>query len=400
MQRDRELEKFSAYNLTFLWYDNKGISKESCFILQKWGIKMNHEVSKTNQIFLITVLVSLTASFLPISVLFPDYTSRLLFSELILVAPGATYLLAGNRSYAKAVRLKPLRIGTILWLILFTVCIMPVMGMVNAISMLFVENSTSTMMGEIVTGNSYFISMILIALLPCIFEESVYRGMFYNEYRKVSPIRGMLLSALLFGLMHGNLNQFSYAFFMGIVFAVAIEATDSILASMIMHFLINGFSTTMMFVMGMLDDHLLQEATDMTSSAETLGSVIGLYLPIALVGLVFAIIVLRVMAAGEGRLEYIDSLLHLSRKKNINKTKAEKKNIESEFFTEENGIAVQMENIAENLKRADIEEENKDTQRDSPILEKNILVRQRLFTAPLIAGIILCTILMILNEVL
>ena len=50
---------------------------------------MNYEVSKANQIFLITVLVSLTASFLPISVLFPDYTSRLLFSQLILVAPGA-----------------------------------------------------------------------------------------------------------------------------------------------------------------------------------------------------------------------------------------------------------------------------------------------------------------------
>lgn len=357
---------------------------------------MNYEVSKANQIFLITVLVSLTASFLPISVLFPDYTSRLLFSQLILVAPGATYLLAGNRSYAKAVRLKPLRVGTILWLILFTVCIMPVMGMINAISMLFVENSTSTMMGEVITGNSYFISIILIALLPCIFEESVYRGMFYNEYRKVSPIRGMLLSALLFGLMHGNLNQFSYAFFMGLVFAVAIEATDSILASMVMHFLINGFSTTMMFIMEIIDDQLLQEASDITSNTETLGSVIRFYLPITLVGLVFAIIVLRVMAAGEGRLAYIDSLLHIPRKKSMNKTKAEN-NIKNNFYTEEKDVIMQMENITENtLER----EDNKEVQKENDTLSGKNAVKQRLFTTPLIAGIILCTILMILNEVL
>ena len=39
-----------------------------------------------------------------------------------------------------------------------------------------------------------------------------------------------------------NVNQFIYAFFMGVIFALIIEATDTILASVIVHFTINGSS--------------------------------------------------------------------------------------------------------------------------------------------------------------
>ena len=54
---------------------------------------MQSNIAKTNQIFLITILVSLCASFLPISRWFPDYAGKILFSEVVLAAPGAVYLL-------------------------------------------------------------------------------------------------------------------------------------------------------------------------------------------------------------------------------------------------------------------------------------------------------------------
>lgn len=315
---------------------------------------MQSNIAKTNQIFLITILVSLCASFLPISRWFPDYAGKILFSEVVLAAPGAVYLLAGHRSYAQAVRLKRIRPSTIVWLVLFTVCISPLMGMVNAISMLFVENSTTAAMNEVVTGHSYVFSMVLIAFIPCVFEESVYRGIFYNEYRKVSPIRGMLLSALLFGLMHGNLNQFSYAFLMGIIFALVIEATDSILASMIMHFLINGFSTTVMMLLSKWDENAMQEALGAVENQNTLGSVIRSSLPMAVIGTIFAVVVYRLIAANEGRLQDVDAMFGIGKNKN---------------------------------------EQTRELQAPASA------PKTRLFTVPLAVGVIMCTALMILNEI-
>ncbi|MDE7297686.1 MAG: CPBP family intramembrane metalloprotease [Lachnospiraceae bacterium] len=364
---------------------------------------MNQKIYKTNQIFLITVLMSIAASMLPIYRLFPSYTARLLFSQIILAAPGTVYLLAGHRNYAEAVRLKRLRLGTVLWLVLFTVCVMPFMGMVNAISMLFVENVTSSAMNNIVSGNSYLLSMLLIALLPCVLEESVYRGLFYNEYRKVSPLRGMLLSALLFGLMHGNLNQFSYAFLMGITFAFVIEATDSILASMIMHFLINGFSTTMMALMSKLDDGLVQEAVDAVGDTETLAGVIRSYLPFAVIGLLCSLVVYRLIAASEGRLEYVNALFRLP--------KASRRRVEREALREIRRLHRGGETAEQNGET--LEQDGEAAERDGQALnernrEKHLEYagsrrsgeRTRLITIPLIVGMALCAVVMILNEVL
>ena len=49
----------------------------------------------------------------------------------------------------------------------------------------------------------------------------------------------MATAVLIFGLMHLNFNQFSYGFALGVIFAAVVEASGSIYASMVIHFLIN-----------------------------------------------------------------------------------------------------------------------------------------------------------------
>lgn len=41
--------------------------------------------------------------------------------------------------------------------------------------------------------------------------------------------------------MHMNFNQMAYAVVIGLIFGFVVEATGSIIPTMIMHFLINGF---------------------------------------------------------------------------------------------------------------------------------------------------------------
>ena len=50
-----------------------------------------------------------------------------------------------------------------------------------------------------------------------------------------------LMSGLLFGCFHLNINQALYAFVMGIVFAYMVEATGSLWSSVIAHFAVNTY---------------------------------------------------------------------------------------------------------------------------------------------------------------
>lgn len=89
-----------------------------------------------------------------------------------------------------------------------------------------------------VSGN-IFVVILIHAVLPAILEEALFRYIpiaFIAPYTKRGAV---LISALFFGLVHCNLYQLPYAFFAGVIFALSDIAFDSILPSVILHFLNN-----------------------------------------------------------------------------------------------------------------------------------------------------------------
>jgi len=141
-----------------------------------------------------------------------------------------------------------MRVSDMLLALLFGILINPVMTLINALSMVFSTNVIGTSILDIAEQVPFLFGVILVAVIPAVVEETVYRGVFYNEYSKIHPLKAALLSGLLFGIMHGNFNQFSYAAVMGILFAFLIEATGSILSTMLVHFWINASSVVMMYI--------------------------------------------------------------------------------------------------------------------------------------------------------
>lgn len=237
-------------------------------------------IGAVNIVFLITILVSVALSFLPLTFLENHPAVQIIISQLILVIPVAVYMIKEKMPYRETVQLKPMKIVDLLLALAFGVLLQPVLTLINAISMVFSANSTGNLLFEFSQGMPLPVMLILVALIPCICEESVYRGFFYQEYKKNHPWKAILLSGFLFGLMHGNLNQFCYATVMGIVFALLIEATGSILSTMLIHFAINGFSVVMMYLYPLLYDMLkmfYQMATESgdTATAEMITSSIG-----------------------------------------------------------------------------------------------------------------------------
>lgn len=277
-----------------------------------------------NRIFLATVILSILGSFANgwISNFTDNYFVFLLISQVILILPSLFFILTEKVKLADVLGFRKIKISNIILIILFSYLITPVMTFINAISMIFVENITADVMTNVVESNGLLLSLFIVAVIPAILEESVYRGIFYSEYRKANPLKAIFLSAFLFGIIHLNLNQFTYAFSMGIIFALLIEATDSILSTMIVHFLINGNSVIAIYILPKFLD-LLERIVDITqfnpdesfSSMEgnieeilTLPFVLQNYLIPAIIAGVLAFIVYRTIAKNSGRWEHVKNI--------------------------------------------------------------------------------------------
>ena len=88
--------------------------------------------------------------------------------------------------------------------------------------------------------------IFMTAILPAIFEEFCHRGILLSGLEnRGSELSAVVLSALMFSLMHANPPQLVYAFFGGLVFGVVVIKTDSILPAICAHFANNAVSVSL-----------------------------------------------------------------------------------------------------------------------------------------------------------
>lgn len=85
----------------------------------------------------------------------------------------------------------------------------------------------------------YFIE---ISVLAPICEEAIFRGMIMQNLRRYGNFFAVLVSSLMFGILHGNLEQTPFAFIVGIALGITVIETGSIFVSMLLHCCINTIS--------------------------------------------------------------------------------------------------------------------------------------------------------------
>lgn len=85
------------------------------------------------------------------------------------------------------------------------------------------------------------VSVLCVVILAPIFEEIIFRGIIFDHLkRNYSLVTAIIVQALLFGLVHGNIVQGIYTFLAGIVFVLANIYCGSILGSIILHIIFNS----------------------------------------------------------------------------------------------------------------------------------------------------------------
>lgn len=235
-----------------------------------------------------------------------------LFTELfylILLAATLIYLKVCGDDMKTTLRIRPIHIGSFFLVILLAFTIRPVAGFITLIANLFFKDVTTTTMTEKVMQN-LSLSIFTTAFLPGLVEETIFRGVVYSRVRKANPIKGILLSALFFGIAHMNFQQFCYAFFLGIVFGFLIEATDSIVSSMTAHMVFNASSLLLTYLLSKADIFKTAANTAANNASSTSIATIIASVPMALIGLLLSILLILAIAYLNGRLGYMKTWFH------------------------------------------------------------------------------------------
>ena len=87
-------------------------------------------------------------------------------------------------------------------------------------------------------GNA-FLMVLSAGVLAPIAEELIFRYAIFRNLSNINTTFALITQALLFGILHGNIIQGSYAFILGIVFGYVTIKQKNNLCSIIMHIAIN-----------------------------------------------------------------------------------------------------------------------------------------------------------------
>lgn len=165
------------------------------------------------------------------------------------------------------------------------VCVFGLQYLINGIDMGLEAIGYNITQISIPLNNGWWLilNIFVLAFLPAVCEELIFRGIILNGLRKnIKDIYAVLLSAFMFALMHGRIEQFIYPFILGLVFGWLVIKTKTILSSMIVHFVNNLLVIIISFIYEMTGFSFMPNIT-------WLFWVLAFTLPIAVFGILFVI---------------------------------------------------------------------------------------------------------------
>lgn len=118
------------------------------------------------------------------------------------------------------------------------------------------EDYSSTLAPEPEGADLFFFyieTFILTPLLPCIFEEGLFRGVVLRGLSQFGKLFAIIVSALLFAFMHGNPMQILLQFIFGLLVGAIVMLTRNFAIGCVMHFISNFMVVRLAVLTGMSD---------------------------------------------------------------------------------------------------------------------------------------------------
>ncbi len=117
----------------------------------------------------------------------------------------------------------------------------------------------------------------VVCICAPIFEELLFRGVILHSLRRFGDTFAITCSAILFGLMHNNIQQIPHAVIGGLLFGYIVVKRGNLISSIILHAVNNIFVTVLDFLI----------AADVTGISDELGIVIQYGVILVIVAIAF-----------------------------------------------------------------------------------------------------------------
>lgn len=236
-------------------------------------------------LFLITMVLGTDYSVLFKTEFGSDMFSAVLSQFFAVLIIPVLFMLITKRDMKATLRLnKNLNILQVLLLAVFSVSVFFLLQIINGmfitgVSGFLGEPSQSGSITDAINITQLLFEIVIIGGLPAICEEIFFRGFVMRAFERKSPVTAVIMSALIFAIMHGNLQQLVYAFLCGIILGTVVMLTDSLLAGCMIHFTLNTLSVIISYPP--ISDLYTNYATNY---AYIFSSVVMLVLPIIAAG--------------------------------------------------------------------------------------------------------------------
>lgn len=179
---------------------------------------------------------------------------------IIILIPVLIYLFLTRTKLTDLVPHEKLTGKNVIYIIILTILISPIITLVSSVTTLFYPADVNTEILYYIDSLSFPLAMIALAVMPAVFEELAFRGVILSNYKSTGLLISALISGLFFGLFHQDFYQIGYAIVAGVFFSFIVAYTNSIYASMLSHFLINGTQVAYTkLILSLIDDSMLQE---------------------------------------------------------------------------------------------------------------------------------------------
>ena len=212
------------------------------------GFQSKLTLTGVNMIYLLGLVLLITAGAFVQS---RNFNSGILITEFLLIAlPGIIYVIFKKGNIKQELRFNKLGFMNAFLVTLIFVCGYPVAVFFGIIGNLFVSFFGKLIESPIPLAesfNEYFVLVMIVAGSAGICEEILFRGLIMRGYEKLGKWPSILFTAVLFSMLHINIQNVLGPLFLGIILGYVVYTTNSILAGMLGHFINNAISVTLSY---------------------------------------------------------------------------------------------------------------------------------------------------------
>lgn len=179
----------------------------------------------------------------------PLFLLDIFISAFAAFIPSLFYFLFSGASISDTIKVKYVKLNTLIPLVALGLGVAmfsnTVSGIVESNFSIFGLQNNVTFSKATNSVLEKVLYIIAVSLVPALAEEFAFRGVVMGTLRKYGDAFAIISSSVVFGLMHGNISQIPFAFVLGLILAFADCKTNSIVPSIIIHFLNNLYAVIM-----------------------------------------------------------------------------------------------------------------------------------------------------------